>query len=215
MEQFHTIPIRSQSRAQNWLRNAGSISIIRTLHTRVDLVLKNQTDTEKNTFMNIEIRVATAAEKTPVYRMLELYQHDLSDIWDQDLDEHGEFGFFIDRFWTNPKNKAYVFLVNGKFAGCALVDRSVRMDENDLWMSQFFVMKKYRGTGVGKMAAHHIFDEMRGRWEVGQMTGNQAAERFWDKVITAYTGGNYVNHAFDHESFHGRIQCFDNTLQPA
>ncbi|MGF6243738.1 hypothetical protein P3T42_005503 [Paraburkholderia sp. GAS38] len=43
----------------------------------------------------IVVRKASAEERLPLYRMLELYQHDLSDIWDQDLDVHGEYGYSI------------------------------------------------------------------------------------------------------------------------
>jgi hypothetical protein len=35
-------------------------------------------------------REAKQEDRLPLYRMLELYQHDLSNIWDQDLDINGE-----------------------------------------------------------------------------------------------------------------------------
>lgn len=81
--------------------------------------------------INFKILVATPSDRLPIYRMLELYQHDLSDIWDQDLDAHGEYGYPLDKFWTNPICTPFVFLVDGKYAGCALVNRTCHLDGDD------------------------------------------------------------------------------------
>ena len=63
---------------------------------------------------DLEVRVAEPDERLPVYRMLELYQHDLSDIWDQDLDLHGEYGYALDRYWQRSDCWPYVFRVGGQ-----------------------------------------------------------------------------------------------------
>ena len=49
---------------------------------------------------DLQIRRASGADRLPIQRMLELYQHDLSGIWDQDLDAHGEYGYALDRYWA-------------------------------------------------------------------------------------------------------------------
>ena len=59
----------------------------------------------------IEITRASLEDRLPVFRMLELYQHELSDIWDQDLDVHGEYGYELDRFWDGKEAWPYVFRV--------------------------------------------------------------------------------------------------------
>jgi len=56
-------------------------------------------------------------------------------------------------------------------------------------MGQFFVMKKYRRLGVGTLGARFIFDQCRGRWEVGQMPLNRPAQAFWRRAIGDYTNG--------------------------
>jgi len=71
---------------------------------------------------NFEVRAATPADRLPIYRMLELYQHDLSDIWDQDLDCHGEYGYALDRYWDTEGCFPFVAIAAGKYAGFALVD---------------------------------------------------------------------------------------------
>ena len=161
----------------------------------------------------LQVRPATLEDRLPIARMLELYQHDLSDVWDQDLDGHGEYGYSLDRYWRNPACKPFVFEVAGKHAGFALVDDSVSLPGNQLWMAQFFVLKKYRRRGIGRAAACQVFDQARGRWEVGQMPLNLPAQTFWRRVIAAYTGGNFVEHALNDERWQGLLQCFDNSLQ--
>ncbi|MCM2326956.1 MAG: GNAT family N-acetyltransferase [Lysobacter sp.] len=163
----------------------------------------------------IEIRPATPADRVPIGRMLELYQHDLSDVWDQDLDGDGQYGYSLDKYWSNPRCRAFVFLVAGKYAGFALVDDSVSLPENEHWMAQFFVIRKYRRQGLGSEAARRVFDVVRGRWEVGQMRKNLPAQAFWRRVIDEYTGGRFVEHELADESWDGLLQCFDNSPRAA
>jgi predicted acetyltransferase len=120
----------------------------------------------------LEVRIATPNERLPLYRMLELYQHDLSDIWDQDIDTHGEYGYTLDRYWNASDCWPYLFLASGKLAGFALVDRRVRIPGDDFWMDQFFVLKKYRRQGIGSAAAATVLDAHQGHWQVGQMPAN-------------------------------------------
>jgi len=163
----------------------------------------------------ISFRIAQWSDRPVLSRLLELYQYDLSEVWPQDLNIHGEYGFAVDRYLRNPLLRAYLFLVDGHYAGFGLVDPDVSLAQNQYWMGQFFVMKRYRRSGVGRQAARHIFDQFRGRWEVGQMPLNTAAQAFWRRVIGEYTGGNYVEHELHDERWVGFLQCFDNTaLEP-
>jgi predicted acetyltransferase len=163
----------------------------------------------------LEVRHATLADQLPIRRMLELYQHDLSHVWDQDLDVHGEYGYALERYWNEPLHQAFVFLAGGHYAGFALVDDDVCLAQNQLWMAQFFVLKKYRRRGYGARAAQHVFDTLRGRWEVGQMAANLPARDFWRQTIGRYTGGGYVEYELHDKRWDGWLQCFDNTPSPA
>ncbi len=162
----------------------------------------------------LEVRHAALADQLPIRRMLELYQHDLSDIWDQDVDVHGEYGYALERYWQQPVHQAFVFLCDGHYAGFALVDDDVCLRENQLWMAQFFVLRKYRRRQLGARAASFVFDNIRGRWEVGQMPGNQRALNFWRQVIGRYTQGRFVEHELHDKRWNGWLQCFDNSVRP-
>ncbi len=68
-------------------------------------------------------------------------------------------------------------------------------------MSEFFVRKPNRRTGIGREAAHLIFDRFAGEWEILEYTRNPGAVAFWRRTIGLYCGGNFVEH-----SRHGEIR---------
>jgi predicted acetyltransferase len=161
--------------------------------------------------LKLEVRHAADADRAALGRMLELYQHDLSDIWPQDLNADGEYGYQLDQFFGHAECGAFIFLVAGKLAGFALVDDSVSLPENQLWMNQFFILRKYRRQGFGRVAATRVFESMPGRWEIGQMRGNHAATSFWREVIGSYCAGRFTEHDLDDARWRGLLQCFDNS----
>jgi predicted acetyltransferase len=141
-------------------------------------------------------------------RMLEFYQHDLSDIWEQDLDARGEFGYSLDRYWLDRACSPYIFRVAGHAAGFALVDGQVKLPGGEYWMDQFFVMKKYRGKGVGGAAAAQVFALHPGTWQVGQMTANLTAQAFWRRTIGELFAGNYTEVELTEGWWQGFVQSF-------
>jgi predicted acetyltransferase len=158
----------------------------------------------------ITFRTAQWDDKPVLSRLLELYQYDMSEFWPQDVNSHGEYGFAVDRYLRNPRLRAYLFMVDGAYAGFGLVDPDVSLPENEFWMGQFFVMKKYRRLRVGTMGARFIFDQFPGKWEVGQMPLNAPARAFWLRTIADYTNGHFVEHELHDERWDGYLQCFDS-----
>lgn len=156
------------------------------------------------------IRQATQQDRLPLYRMLELYQYDLSHVWDQDLDAHGEYGYPLDRFWLEPECHPFVALVEGHYAGFALVDRSVKIGPSGYWMDQFFVLKKYRRCGLGRELAAQVFKALPDHWEVGQMTDNLPAQAFWRAVIGELTQGHYSEAVLTEGWWQGVVQRFES-----
>jgi predicted acetyltransferase len=77
-------------------------------------------------------------------------------------------------------------------------------------MDQFFVLRKYRRQGAGELLARSVFSALPGRWEVGQMPRNQAAQVFWRKVIGLYTGGRFKEHEVAAGWWHGVVQVFES-----
>ncbi|MBL8303334.1 MAG: hypothetical protein JNM26_11245 [Ideonella sp.] len=156
----------------------------------------------------LDVSLAHAEQRLPLQRMLELYQHDLSDLWDQDLDAHGDYGYPLDRHFARDAAWPYVFRVDGRYAGFALVDTQVRLPGGDFWMEQFFVLRKYRRRGVGARAACRVFACHPGRWQVGQMPANTPAQAFWRRVITRHCGGAFAETMLTTGRWQGLVQSF-------
>jgi predicted acetyltransferase len=165
----------------------------------------------KESLDTLDVRRANAGDRLPIFRMLELYQHDLSDIWDQEIDAHGEYGYALDRYWREPSCHPFVALIGGHYAGFALVDTAVKVHDSGYWMDQFFILKKYRGSGLGKTLATRVFAELSGHWEIGQMHSNLSAQKFWRRVIAEYTDGQFTEHAITSGWWQGMVQCFEQT----
>ncbi|GGO05030.1 GNAT family N-acetyltransferase [Saccharibacillus kuerlensis] len=61
--------------------------------------------------------------------------------------------------------------------------KSLQETASQYEMVEFFIMKKYRGCGVGRQAACELFRQFPGRWKLGVMEENAPALSFWRSVI--------------------------------
>jgi predicted acetyltransferase len=129
--------------------------------------------------VQVEVLDATEHDHAVLRRLLELYRYDFSEFDGADVDPHGEFGYrFLDHYWTDSDRRALLFRTAGRWSGFALV----RIGEpND--MAEFFVLRKYRRSGVGREAAQEVLRQVPGSWTVRQQLTNPAATAFWRKVI--------------------------------
>ncbi|MDZ8187280.1 MAG: GNAT family N-acetyltransferase [Nostoc sp. ChiSLP02] len=162
--------------------------------------------------MYVEVLSAAIDDKPLIQRMMELYQYDFSEFADQDLDEHGYFGYpYLDYYWIESDRYPFIVRVSGKLAGFVLVNQFTYILSNQYSMAEFFILRKYRRQGIGKLVASQIFDGFCGRWEIYQMKTNTVAQKFWHSVILDYTKGKFREIAIDDGDRQGTIQCFDNT----
>ena len=108
--------------------------------------------------MDVEVVEALDDDRTVVRRLLQLYHYDFSEFDGSDVNPHGEYLHrYFDEYWTHSDRKAFLFRVDGAWAGLALVSTG---DPHD--MAEFFVMRKFRGHRVGAEAAAWLFDRFPG-----------------------------------------------------
>jgi len=129
--------------------------------------------------MNVEVVEAEEEARPVLRRLVELYRYDFSEFDDADVDPHGEFGYrYLDNYWTESDRHAYLIRCDGRWAGFALVRSG---DPHD--MAEFFVMRKYRRSGVGREVARDVLRRFPGRWTVRQLFTNRTATDFWRAAI--------------------------------
>jgi predicted acetyltransferase len=59
-------------------------------------------------------------------------------------------------------------------------------------MGEFFVLRKYRRSGLGRQLASGLFERFAGTWEVRELPSNTAAQTFWRRIIDDYTHGAFT-----------------------
>jgi predicted acetyltransferase len=128
---------------------------------------------------DVRVDPASASEHDVVARLLELYAHDFSERNGADVGDDGTYGYrYLDAYWSEPDRHPFLFRVDGRLAGFALVRTGPPID-----MAEFFVLRKYRRGGIGTDAARAVFARFPGEWQVRQQWENTGAIDFWRRAI--------------------------------
>jgi len=159
--------------------------------------------------MSPTFRKAEPADFSALQQMLEFYQYELCDIWPQDTDAEGRYGYDLARHRKAERSHAYVASVGAQYAGFALVAPAVVTRTEGSWMEQFFIHKRFRRSGLGTALARYVLRCHPGPWEVGQMPDNLAAQAFWHRVIHDTTAGRYSEVQVTQGWWQGVVQQFD------
>ncbi len=141
---------------------------------------------------NVVLDQAAASDAKLLSNLLELYIHDLSAAFPGiELGPDGRFGYpKLPLYWSEPDRRfAYLIRCDGRVAGFALVTRGSPAvpDPPVLDIAEFFVLRSYRRSGVGRRAALLLWKRLPGKWTVRVSEGNSAALLFWPGVIAAFT----------------------------
>lgn len=137
---------------------------------------------------------ATPADAECLSNLLELYIHDVCDIFPTvDLAHNGRFGYSkLPLYWSEPERR-FAFLIrhDDRVAGFALVTRGspVTSDPDTLDVAEFFVLRKYRRLGAGRRAARLLWQALPGAWTVRVAERNQRALAFWSSVVAEIAAG--------------------------
>jgi predicted acetyltransferase len=145
----------------------------------------------------IALEPATRADQPLLANLLELYVHDLSEIFPQArVGADGRFGYDkLPLYWSEPERR-FPFLIRagGEIAGFALAMRGspASDDPEDLDVAEFFVLRGHRRARVGHRAAPLLWDRIPGSWIVRCSLANRPGLPFWESVIREYTGGAFA-----------------------
>ena len=146
--------------------------------------------------MEVLLEAAAPGDAGLLANLLELYIHDLSEVFPVELGCDGRFGYEkLPCYWSEP-DRRFPFLItyDGILAGFVLVTRGV-LPSNDpdvFDVAEFFVLRRYRRLGVARRAAFLVWDRFPGRWCVRVSEGNVGAIPFWASAVAEYTSGTAV-----------------------
>jgi predicted acetyltransferase len=139
-----------------------------------------------------------AAQAPLIQNLAQLYTHDFSEFWAGtsrgDLDPDGKFAAYpLDEYWTRRNWSALLIWQHAALAGFVLInDQAHSGMATHRNVGEFFVLRKYRGQGVGRMAALTMFSRQPGQWEVAVARKNKPAHEFWRRIIAGATQAGCV-----------------------
>ncbi|MEJ8307342.1 GNAT family N-acetyltransferase [Saccharibacillus sacchari] len=127
---------------------------------------------------------ADYANKSTLRQLLELYKYDFTAYDPEDVNESGLYEYRdLDSYWNVPGHYPFLLRADGKLAGFALIRRFEADSGSGHEMVEFFVLKKYRGYGLGRAAAQRLFAAFPGAWKLSVMENNAPALAFWQRAI--------------------------------
>ena len=159
--------------------------------------------------MNCTLLRASEEYKAVIQNLMQFYIYDFSEYVKYDVADNGLFAPYphLDDYWKETNNKfPYIIKKDDKYIGFVLVKFIESQERMYFSIAEFFILKKYRRTGIGKAIAIKVFNLHKGQWEVFQKESNKPAQIFWKKVIEEYTKGQYNERSEDGK----RIQDFEN-----
>jgi predicted acetyltransferase len=139
----------------------------------------------------VEVSKADASQEALMQNLMQLYTHDFSEFWAGtsrgDLDAQGRFPAYpLSDYWSKPQWFAGLIWCDGQLAGFGLLnDETHSLLPADRNMAEFFVVRKYRGNGVGRAAAEILLSQQPGAWEIAVARKNTRALKFWRDLVRA------------------------------
>jgi len=161
--------------------------------------------------------VKALSSQAPIFQnLLQLYTHDFSEFWagssKGDLEGDGRFAAYpLQDYWSNEKWSASLIWRDDVLAGFVLVNDHAHSGESvDYNMAEFFILRKHRGRGVGRIAAEIVFSDRPGSWEVAIARKNVQALSFWRRTIGGTAKVKSVRETdSNNEQWNGPILRFD------
>jgi predicted acetyltransferase len=163
----------------------------------------------------VSLDAATPADAVLLSNLLELYIHDLSDVFPAiELGQDGRFGYPKLPLYWSERERRFAFLIRcgGRVAGFVLATRgSPAVEDPDvLDVAEFFVLRRYRRSGVGRQAAFLLWKGLPGKWTVRVSEGNRGALAFWRGVVAELTNGAATELERPGQPNAWRVLCFES-----
>jgi len=142
--------------------------------------------------MTIDILLAPIEKKHIFRHLLELYDHDMSE-WEQtDVNEAGLYGYrYLDHYWTEEGRYPYLITADEHYCGFAFVRTAPEQGEYNS-VAEFFIMRKYRKHGLARHLLEYIHERHPGKWNHSAHINNLVSQAMCRNVFPtlAFDGVN-------------------------
>lgn len=143
--------------------------------------------------LDVTLAPASEHDRPLLENLLQLYIHDLSAVFAVELNADGRFAYDkLPLYWSEAERRFPLLIRSGeRVAGFVLVTIGSPFSDDPAVhdIAEFFILRRYRRSGVGGEAARQVWDRFRGGWIVRVLEENKGALRFWSATIDDYTQG--------------------------
>lgn len=155
-------------------------------------------DLMENTSKKIKITLckATKEDKDIIQNLGRFYVYEMSrycgflPTWE--IPSNGLFECIdLSSYCEKPDRHAFLVKVDNELAGFVLINKIGSTPDVDWNIGEFFIVSKFQGKGVGRHVAEQVFNQFPGIWETSQIPENEAAIKFWDKIVSQYSHGRF------------------------
>jgi len=172
----------------------------------------------KTTGHAVSLSKALASDRGLLENLAQFYAYDFSEVLPMHVAADGRFAEVdLGAWWVDSWRHPFLVRVGESIAGFALIATRSKItgESGTTDMTEFFVMRRFRRSGVGRAAAVLAFDLFPGRWEVRQRTENPGATAFWRRAIEAYAKDGYSESTWVRPDWSEVVQTFSNSSKRA
>ncbi len=170
-------------------------------------------NSNKNSFDISKLKLAPASinDYPVIQNMARFYVYDMSEFlgfesgWEIPKDGLYECNNFK-KYWETSDAFPFLIYYQDELAGFVIADKKGSDASIEFNMAQFFVLRKFKGKGVGRAVAFQCFDKFLGKWEVMVLPGNSGAYTFWHSIISRYTNDRF-------QEYSREVAHFDNGVR--
>jgi predicted acetyltransferase len=142
----------------------------------------------------VELLPLDRSHRAVLENLGQLYRYDLSEAYRLLPNPDGTFNNRrLDRFLAgiDPEHRAWLITVAGALGGFAM---TAPTETGGISISDFFIVRALRRSGVGREAASRVIAMIPGRWSIGFQCYNPGAQRFWSQVASDAVGDKWATH---------------------
>ena len=139
---------------------------------------------------------SAAQHRHIVENLFHYYVYDLAEYGKWPCGSDGQYSYnasLLDPHWERKDHWPFLIYHAEELAGFCLLRRYPHnLERYDI--DQFFILRKFKGMGVGKEAFRLAVQHRPGLWQTRVMFENTAALQFWRSAIGSVSKGNFDEH---------------------
>ena len=143
--------------------------------------------------MEVQLVEIKEQERKILENLFSYYIYDMTEYMKWNPDHEGKFSYDpsqFDVYWELEDHIPYFIYAESELAGFVLVRRYPH-DLSTYDVAQFFVLRKFKGQGVGKEALTKVVHILPGKWQIRVLLENSGALSFWKSAVSNIVGEKY------------------------